>query len=172
MATIYRTLLERGYLPKELPPAFFSHQFAKYATTKRGRAELSNYKPSDNFTECVTYRLALPHSGSRHLAIPHPASFSRLARITSKNFRRLLKKASRSKFSKSRPIYGTDRNRALRSMVKPANLSREKSTIRSGARYVLKADISQFYPSLYTHAVGWSIDPNSENGPTGAITSC
>lgn len=27
------------------------------------------------------------------------------------------------------------------------------------ASYLLKVDVSQFYPSLYTHAVGWAIDP-------------
>ena len=28
-----------------------------------------------------------------------------------------------------------------------------------GASYLLRADVSQFYPSLYTHAVGWAVDP-------------
>lgn len=31
--------------------------------------------------------------------------------------------------------------------------------MRTGARYLLKLDISQFYPSLYTHAVGWAVSP-------------
>ena len=30
---------------------------------------------------------------------------------------------------------------------------------RAGATHLLRVDISQFYPSLYTHAVGWAIDP-------------
>src|SRR5262249_30261861 len=29
---------------------------------------------------------------------------------------------------------------------------------RAGATHLLKVDISQFYPSLYTHAVGWAVD--------------
>jgi hypothetical protein len=43
--TICQTLLSRGYFPKEFPPAFFSEQFARYATTKAGRKVLSTYKP-------------------------------------------------------------------------------------------------------------------------------
>jgi hypothetical protein len=31
--------------------------------------------------------------------------------------------------------------------------------LRAGGSFLLKADVSQFYPSLYTHAVGWAIDP-------------
>jgi hypothetical protein len=43
--------------------------------------------------------------------------------------------------------------------VKPSNLARDRANIRAGATHLLKVDISQFYPSLYTHAVGWAIDP-------------
>ena len=28
-----------------------------------------------------------------------------------------------------------------------------------GASFLLKTDISHFYPSLYTHAVGWAVNP-------------
>jgi hypothetical protein len=107
--TIYRTLLTRGYFPKELPPAFFTEQFARYATTKGGRAALSAYKPVDNFTECCKFHVPLPGLDRRELRIPHPYSFARLAQLTSKHFSRLLQSASRSGFSKSRPVYATGR---------------------------------------------------------------
>jgi hypothetical protein len=57
--TIYKTLLNQGYFPKELPPAFFTEQFAKYATSNQGRAVLETYQPSDNFTDAL-------HIGSRY----------------------------------------------------------------------------------------------------------
>lgn len=157
--TVYKCLLTRGYFPKELPPAFFTEQFANYATTKAGRSVLAAYAPADNFTECLKYRLALPSHDRRELRVAHPASFAKIAFLTSKNFSRLLKLASKSGFSKSRPIYATGRQRALLPMVKPGNLSRERAAIRAGSSYLLKTDISQFYPSLYTHAVGWAVDP-------------
>ena len=157
--TIYRSLLARGYFPKELPPAFFTQQFAKYATTKAGRAQLSSYKPNCNFTECVKYSLAVSGRERRELKLPHPFSYSQIALLTSKHFGRLLKKAAQSKCSMSRPVFADDRQRALSPMIKPANLARERAAARAGASYVLKADVSQFYPSLYTHAVGWAVDP-------------
>lgn len=158
MATIYKTLLAKGYLPKELPPHFSSELFASYATTKRGRANLERYQPSDNFTRYTNFRLALPGQHRRQLPLIHPSSFSTLAQLVAKNFRRLLKKAARSPFSRSRPVYEQDGHRALRPAVKPSNLSRERTIIRAGSSHLLKIDISQFYPSLYTHAVGWAID--------------
>lgn len=157
--TILETLLTRGYFPKELPPSFFTEQFARYASTKKGRRSLQTYKAADNYTECAKYNLALPGVHRRELRIPHPASFAHLAALAAKHFRRLLKKAARSPFSRSRPIYATARQRALQPGLKPSNLARERAALRAGCSFLLKADVSQFYPSLYTHAVGWAIDP-------------
>ncbi len=42
---------------------------------------------------------------------------------------------------------------------KPKNLARERTIARAGGAYLVKADISHFYRSLYTHAVGWAVDP-------------
>jgi hypothetical protein len=157
--TIYQTLLSRGYFPKELPPAFFTEQFAQYATSKSGRDVISKYKPADMFTQCVSYQMARPGSDRRELKIPHPYAFAQLARLTAKHFARLLTKAGTSKFSKSRPVYATGRRRAVSPMFSLANLARERAACRARATFLLKADISHFYPSLYTHAVGWAIDP-------------
>ena len=157
--TILSTLLSRGYFPKELPPAFFTDQFSKYAVAKSGREVVSAYKATDNYTECVKYQLARPGLDRRELRIPHPASFANLASLTAANFSRLLKKAGKSKFSRSRPIYAPNTYRALTPMIRHSDLSKERVAIRAGSSFVLKADVSQFYPSLYTHAVGWAVDP-------------
>ncbi len=149
----------RGYFPKELPPAFSSEQFAQYATSKTGRLALSQYKAADSFTECIKYYLALPGGTPRELGIPHPYSFAQLAALTAKHFSRLLTKAARSPFSRSRPVYASNRQRAIYPMAKPSNLSKERAASRASGSFLLKADVSQFYPSLYTHAVGWAIDP-------------
>lgn len=157
--TIYGTLIARGYFPKELPPSFFTELFSKYARTKRGRDALERYVPAQGFTECVSYRLALSQGNHRDLGIPHPASFASLAQLTSKHFRRLLKKSGRSAFARSRPVYVTSEARAVRPSFSPGNLPRERAIARAGASYLVKADVSHFYPSLYTHAIGWAIDP-------------
>jgi hypothetical protein len=44
-------------------------------------------------------------------------------------------------------------------MISPPNLARERVASRADSRFLLRADVSQFYPSLYTHAVGWTLDP-------------
>ncbi len=158
MPTIYTNLLAKGYFPKELPPHFFTEFFALFAATQRGRTTLNNYQPADKFTRCAEYRLALPGLNRRELAIPHPAGFSKLAFLVAKNLRRLLTQSSRSPISRSRPIYDDNHSRPLRPAVRPSNLSREQASIRAASSYLLRVDVSQFYPSLYTHAVGWAVN--------------
>lgn len=159
MPTVYRILLSKGYFPKELPPNFFSEHFAIYASSRVGRMCLKKYKPADNFTRCTDYELALAGGGRRPLALPHPWSYAELAGIVARSFRRLLKKSGRSRCSRSRPVYEDGGHRALRTSIRASSLARERVAVRAGARYLLKADVSQFYPSLYTHAIGWAIDP-------------
>jgi hypothetical protein len=161
--TIYKTILGRGYFPKELPPAFYTEQFADFATTKVGRTLLQAYHADDNYTECSRFQLARYGRDRRELKIPHPALFARLAAATAANFSRLLKKAGSSPFSKSRPLYAATRYRAVGPMFSPGSLARERSLSRGGASYLLRTDISHFYPSLYTHAVGWAVDPKLRN---------
>src|SRR5256712_1685812 len=157
--TIYRVLLEKGYFPRELPPSFFTEHFAQYAATKTGRAKLATHTLALGYTHCVEYDLGKPGGVRRTLSIPNPISFTSLAALTAKHFKRLLTKAGKSKCARSRPVYDPKGARRLQTLYKPTNLARERAIIRTGARYLLRLDISQFYPSLYTHAVGWAIDP-------------
>lgn len=157
--SIRGTLLARGYFPKELPPFFFTSDFARYASTPSGKKALDSYKPTLSSTDCVSYHLALPGGEHRHLQIPHPHGFNKLAAIVAKAFPRLLTKGAKSAASRSRAVYGQASFRALHAMTLPANQRRERALTRAGASFVLNVDISQFYPSLYTHAVGWAIDP-------------
>jgi hypothetical protein len=50
--TIYQSFLERGYFPKELPPAFFTESFARYATTRPGRLTIlgQSFRDKQTFT--------------------------------------------------------------------------------------------------------------------------
>ena len=123
------------------------------------------FKPTSGQTDCAPFDLALAGGQRRPLTVPHPASYAQLARVVAKSFRRLLTKAGRSKCARSKPVYSAAGERALRSSVKPANLSRERAIVRGGARYLVKADIAQFYPSLYTHAIGWAIDSSLRSPP-------
>ena len=156
--SIYRTLLSRGYFPKELPPAFYTGEFAEYAESEQGRRVLEGGQVPQ-LTNSTTFRFALPGTLAREMTIPHPHSFAALAKIVATNFPTLLTHAAASPFSRSTPRYDPTAKRALSPRFLHKNLARERLIARAGGAYVVKADISHFYPSIYTHAVGWAIDP-------------
>ena len=156
---ISKTILSRGYFPKELPPAFNTLSFADFATSSIGRKVIEQYKPADMFTECCEFKVARTGDESRDFKIPHPYHFARLTGLCSLNFKRLLRLAGGSPFASSSPSYGTTNARAIRPATLPANLARDKALARASSTYLFRTDVSHFYPSLYTHAVGWAIDP-------------
>lgn len=155
---VYRALLARGYFPKKLPPAFSTEGFAAYAASAQGRQALKGIE-GPTLTNGATFQLAGPGARVRELVIPHPYSFTELASLISAKFSRLLKKAASSPFSRSHPVYKSSEDRALQPSYLYKNLARERMISRAGGAYVVKADINDFYPSLYTHAIGWAIDP-------------
>src|SRR5713101_3508697 len=152
--TIYRTLLTRGYFPKELPPNFYSEQFAKYATSATGRATLASYQPASNSTECLVYNLALPGQARRELRILHPIAFAQIAGFVAKNFGRLLKIASSSPFAKSRPIYAANRGRAIQPMMSPSNLAKERAATRARCLLLVESRRESIL-SLSVHTCRW-----------------
>lgn len=156
---ITRTILSKGYFPKELPPAFNTISFANFATSSLGRNALKLYKPADQYTECCEFKVARTGDESRDFKIPHPYHFAKLSNLCSSKFERLLRLAGKSPFASSAPVYGTGYERAIRPATLPGNLARDRALARAASTYIFRTDISHFYPSLYTHAVGWAIDP-------------
>jgi hypothetical protein len=154
-----KTILSKGYFPKELPRAFNTVSFADFANSALGRDAIKNYKPTDKFTECCEFRVARTGDESRDFKIPHPFHFARLSALCSSNAKRLLRLAGGSPFASSSPAYGEAHVRAIRPGTLPNNLARDKALARAASTYLLRTDVSHFYPSLYTHAVGWAIDP-------------
>jgi hypothetical protein len=141
--------LEKGYLPKELPPCFSSASFA--ATIG------SITKPSDReWTDPVRFSLNRAGGVRRSLEIPNPFSQYFVAAECSAHWETLRRITGRSEISLSRPLRGgTDRS--LRYRTPMERWGRELIARMPGGRVTLKTDISQFYPSIYTHAVDWSI---------------
>lgn len=141
--------LEKGYLPKELPPCFSSASFA----TSIG----SITKPPDkNWTYPVRFSLNRAGGIRRSLEIPNPFSQYFIVAQCSAHWETLRRITGRSQISLSRPLRGGN-DRSLRYRTPMDRWSRELIARMPGGRVTLKTDISQFYPSIYTHAVDWSI---------------
>jgi hypothetical protein len=91
----------------------------------------------------------------RTLGIPNPIHFYRLARFTVENWGLLSAAASTSTLSLTKPLDSpTGRpfgNAAL------ADRPLHRARVRAGSRFIVRADIARFYPTLYTHSIPWAL---------------
>jgi len=144
------SLITRGFLPREVPPLFSSTSLKSIL----GKTLPSSFtSPAAKWTQPTQHNLARPGGLRRKLTIPNPVNFYRLATTFSHHSNLLGAQWSKSSYSKTTP--NSHGPRAF------ANSSSDRATpragIRVGARYLVHADISQFYPSIYTHSIPWAL---------------
>lgn len=146
-------LLRRGYFPSELPPLFNTETLANAVISAQQSLPACMTKDKATRTQPSNHNLARVGGLRRRLSVPNPVNFYRLARVFDINQVVLETKWAESPFSHTTPSLANAGSRA----ISPKNPDRAtpRAMTRVGTRYLLKADISQFYPSIYTHTIPW-----------------
>lgn len=141
-----KSILAKGYFPKELPPPFvttdLANQYSSLPVTKA--------RPS----VCLRCSYSKYATVRRAIAIPNPAHFVPLAKAVTDNWGAIDKHCRKSTISRTRPEAGKER--AVTGVHNLEELPSARAEIRTGAQYVVKADVENFYGSLYTHAIPWA----------------
>lgn len=173
-----KKILEKGYLPKELPPPFESKSFAekyryikakwqtqidlekkqkvgesKNDANKRFKDKYSKY----NSSQLAVFSLAKGIYSRRKLGIPNPKQFSDLSNAIIENWSLIRETHKLSIYSESTPV----ESKAIRA-VRTKSISWNKFKFQLieksfDKKFELKLDISQFYPTIYTHSIPWAI---------------
>ena len=151
MIATLKSLLERGFFPRELPPPFNTKTFAKYAQ----KVGLS--WPTGVWTRCVSHNLARPGGLRRPLRIPNPLSYFALADLIASNWGLITAHTWKHRLSASRPHVMKRSSRAVVACYHQGELTRLRALRRRSARFLLLTDIDQFYPTIYTHAIPWAL---------------
>lgn len=146
-------LLKSGYFPRELPPPFSTHSFSKVAASPSTPLPHPNHRTS----RPELFNLARTGTLRRPLSILNPIHFYFLADYVSKNWPLISNHTKQSAFSLSRPTVGTD-SRALGRKHRFDSLPERRAALRAQAKFVLRADINRFYPSIYTHSLAWALE--------------
>ncbi|GEQ87392.1 reverse transcriptase [Patiriisocius marinistellae] len=173
-----KKILEKGYLPKELPPPFNSKSYAsknrytrakwdgiiaseksqktgenKSAARKRFKDDYGKYSSS----QLAIYSLAKGTYSRRKLGIPNPKQFSDLSKAVIENWTLLRSTYKLSNYSESTPVEARAR-RAVRTKSTSWNNFKFQLIEKSFDKKIqLTLDISQFYPTIYTHSIPWAI---------------
>lgn len=138
-------ILGRGYFPKELPPPFTTQTFARHY------AELSASEKAES--HCLRYSYSKYAWVRRTLGIPNPAHMIHVAQSVSANWASIAQQCAKSAISHTKPELDAERAIVPKEGLDDVPLARAE--IRTGARYIVKADVTSFYGTLYTHAIPW-----------------
>ncbi len=149
-------LLKDGYFPKELPPPFNTTEYAISVAGPSTTISSSVFLSKPMFSMFCVHNLARTGELRRNLGIPNPKHFYRLGKHLVQYWNQLETFTHASPFSLTKPKDGSsDRAIMPEHELKERILFRAK--IRSNARFVLMADISRFFPSIYSHSFPWAL---------------
>lgn len=154
-----RDILVKGYFPRELPPCFSTEQFGLAVTEGTGSLSPSVYgelAKSPSAEMCI-HNLVRSGGLRRNLGIPNPFRYALVAREVAARWPELHAHAHSSPFSLTKPI-DTKPERSISSEHSLDDRVRRRVDLRTKARVILKTDINRFYPSIYTHAIPWSLE--------------
>lgn len=152
-------LLARGYFPRELPPPFTTASLATQID-QHAAALPAEYAGSQPSSRPVRHHLVRPGNLPRRFSIPNPTAAVAVARIVADNWGDLEAKHRQSHLSLSRPRFSattSPRARALAWSFPQREQEARRAETRATARYIARADVSLFYPSIYTHSIPWAL---------------
>ena len=147
-------LLSKGYFPRELPPPFTTHNYATLLSD--GTKIPENLLNSCPESRPAIYNLARAGTLRRKLSVLNPISYLRLSMLAEQKWTDLETLATKSTLSLTAPVT-THADRAIERQTPLSNFPARKAAVRYAARYVLKADVTRFYHSIYTHSIPWVI---------------
>ena len=158
---VLNALLKYNFLPNqksdsdELPPVLRSVSFSAPVAEKlnslneKGRANFPGY-------DCVVYKLTRFTGVSRPCSIPHPKAYASLALAISQNWQEL-SYVSENENSMIVPRCHGDGRLVIMDYEDRVSASQRMMNASFGKRFVVKTDISNCYPSVYSHSVPWAV---------------
>lgn len=159
-----KDLLENGYFPKELPPAFSTEIFAskhQIVDSQWNPETFKNGFPDIPETQLTDYFFPKKNHIRRKLSIVNPISQFYLSKFIIENWAKIDAHCSKSKLSTSRPVENNSENPKNKRSIRTLNSFQEYKkaciTCSHDRMFELKADISWFYPSIYTHSIPWAL---------------
>ncbi len=153
-------LLGRGYLPEALPLAFTT---AGFASVSGSLSHADDPAVQKQWCEAVTVNVARPGGLRRRMAIVNPFKQRLLVAECATEWASLSLHLSKSHLSVTKPSPLSSRGpgdrgvRYLQHELPRGDRAASRSALLGGTRYTLQADISNFYGSVYTHAIDWAL---------------
>jgi hypothetical protein len=166
---VLKGLLQHNYFPttrpgkEELPPIFTSEGFTpEVAMQLVAREREAKAKGRKGGYDQLEYRLTRYNSVSRLLSIPHPFAHAELCFELHEHWEKLAYISSNPN-SQIKPYPHDDGRLIVMSGYGGRTGQSQRSLDRSfGKRYVVRTDIANCFPSIYSHAIPWALVGHEE----------
>jgi hypothetical protein len=146
-------LIRSGYFPSEVPPPFSTDDYA--ANLSKLPKNLEPICPKSS--RCAYHSIPRLQHFRRLLGIPNPLHQLKLALLIENYWSELEKHMEQSRLSLTKVRVNADPPRAFSKAMGFDALDTERVLRSSASRYLLKADLSRFYHTLYTHSIPWAL---------------
>jgi hypothetical protein len=154
---LYRGLLCYGMFAEKLPPVFTSEQFFEYCI------KLEN-APEARPRQFIFFESVRNINTPRPMGIPHPMAYQQLCNCLCKNWHNLRKhfaektKNHRYKISRIHIRKLKDKCSVFEMNYLNHKIDGDPElNIKIGKKYLVRADISNCFPSIYSHALPWAL---------------
>jgi hypothetical protein len=111
-------------------------------------------------SSCVEYSIPKIGYSRQLISIPNPLQQGRLVLKIHENITKFVEVYDKSRISTTKPREETNTEQGKRAITHDSySLFKEKGIINSFDKiYLLKADISKYYASIYTHVIPWAFE--------------
>lgn len=152
-------LISRGYFPKELPPPFNTRSLARIA--KNPALLPPEFTNPTTSTKNINHSYLARANSRRRLGIVNPIDYVALSASIINNWQQLKLLTNKSHTSLTSPVFHGPPGRAFGYKYTNDTMYDLKAIVRGRSRYLLRADINQFYHSIYTHSIAWVLHGKS-----------
>jgi len=150
---IRNLLLNKGFFPEVLPPCFDSQNLA--ASFRRKIQHINEQKFKKRTTDYVRYSGSKHDGHRRAYGTVNPIPYFSACQFISSNWEIFETKFDSSKLSLNKMRLGHESEDRAIIVPSLSELTEQMSSQLRFSPYILKADIAQFFPSIYTHTVSW-----------------
>ena len=158
---VQNALLRHNFLPNqksdsdELPPVFSSASFAVPVAEKLNSIH-EKRGPGFSGYDALVYKLTRFNGVARFCSIPHPKAYAGLVLTIGKNWQNL-SYISENENSRITPRRHEDGRLVIMNYEDRVSTSQQTLDASFGRRFVVYTDISNCYPSIYSHSIPWAV---------------
>ncbi|MDM5264841.1 RNA-directed DNA polymerase [Bacillus wiedmannii] len=156
---ILKDFVSKGYFPVELVPPFTTKELGKHVSSIESRIQGMNININGQKVRSSKFAVhTIPKilHQRRSLGIPNPFHQIKLMQTIINNWSEIKSITKNSKYSLTKPVIKKDLPRAINREYKFNDIPAILPTKSVGYRFVLRTDISRFFPTIYTHSIPWA----------------